>query len=109
MDQVALLRLVSEATRHGLLSALREGELSVGELVLAVAGEQTNVSHHLAVLRRAGLVSVRRQGRMQFYRLAGDEVARLIDQVRAVAAQLEQAAYTTSLGLPTGQAFHGYG
>jgi DNA-binding transcriptional ArsR family regulator len=109
VDQVALLRLISESTRHGLLAAMRGGEKTVGELVEAVKGEQSNVSHHLAVLRKAGLVAVRRDGRQQRYRLADAEVGRLLDQVRHVAVQLEQVAYTASLGLPVDPSFHGYG
>ena len=106
---MSLLRLVSERTRHAILTQLRLGESTVGALVGAMEDEQSNVSHHLATLRRAGLVAVRRDGRLQVYRLADAEVGRLLDQVREVAGRLERAAYTSSLGLSTDPAFHGYG
>lgn len=109
MDAVALLRLVSEDTRHALLDALRGGEKTVGQLVAALQDEQSNVSHHLGTLREAGLVLARRDGRSQVYRLADAEVARVLEQVAALAARLEQLAYTSSLGLPIDAAFHGYG
>lgn len=109
MDSVALLRLVSEKTRHALLEELRKGERTVGHLVTALGDEQSNVSHHLGTLREAGLVLARKQGRNQVYRLADQAVAKILEQVEALAARLEQLAYTSSLGLPVDAGFHGYG
>lgn len=109
MDAVALLRLVSEETRHALLDSLRAGEKTVTQLVTALGDEQSNVSHHLGTLREAGLVICRREGRSQVYRLADNEVAKVLEQVETLAARLEQLAYTSSLGLPIDAAFHGYG
>ena len=109
MDSASLLRLVSEATRHRLLEELRAGERKVGDLVAGTAGEQSNVSHHLAVLRDAGLVACRRDGRNQFYRLADPEVARLLEQVEGLAGKLDQVAYTSRLGLSATPGFLGYG
>lgn len=109
MDSAALLRLISESTRHALLKSLRGGERTVSELVAALHDEQSNVSHHLATLRREGLVAARRIGRKQVYRLADSEVGRMLDQVDALAARLDQVVYTTALGIPTDPAFHGYG
>ncbi len=109
MDSVALLRLVSEETRHAILDALRQGEKTVNDLVTKLADEQSNVSHHLGTLRDAGLVAVRRAGRNQFYRLSDPEVAKVLDQVEALAARLEHVAYTSSLGISVDASFHGYG
>lgn len=109
MESAALLRMISEGTRHALLQELRAGERTVGELVAALQDEQSNLSHHLAVLKGAGLVASRKEGRNQRYRLADAEVARLLEQVDQLAARLDQVAYSVSLGLPGGQAFHGYG
>jgi DNA-binding transcriptional ArsR family regulator len=109
VDSASLLRLVSERTRHGILQELRQGERNVAALVQALQDEQTNVSHHLAVLRDAGLVAARRHGRMQFYRLAEAEVGRLLEQVDALADRLDQVAYSSKLGLPAAGGFSGYG
>lgn len=109
MDAVALLRLVSENTRHALLDELRKGDRTVTQLVEALQDEQSNVSHHLGTLREAGLVVCRRDGRRQHYRLADAEVAKVLEQVESLAARLEQLAYTSSLGLPVDAGFHGYG
>jgi len=90
-------------------SALRGGERTVSELVAALGDEQSNVSHHLAALRKQGLVAARRSGRKQLYRLADPELAAMLDKVDALAARLDQVAYTAALGIPTDPAFHGYG
>lgn len=109
MEPVSLLRLISEATRHAILARLRQGEQTVGELVVALADEQSNLSHHLADLRKAGLVTARRVGRTQRYRLSDAEVGHLLDQVEALAARLDHVGYTTSLGMPVASASTGYG
>ncbi|MEA3136796.1 MAG: hypothetical protein QOJ26_350 [Thermoplasmata archaeon] len=109
MDAVALLRLVSEETRHALLTELRKGDRTVTQLITLLDDEQSNLSHHLGTLREAGLVVCRREGRHQHYRLADAEVAKVLEQVEHLAARLEQLAYTTSLGLPVDAGFHGYG
>ena len=105
----SVLRLVTEPTRHRLLRALLEGERTVGELVGQLQGEQSNLSHHLATLRDAGLVQVRRSGRHQVYRIADGEVARLLREVDALEGRLEQLLYSLRLGIPAGGQFHGYG
>ncbi len=109
MDPVALLRLVSQPTRHGLLKALLEGEATVGQLADGLRLEQSNVSHHLRTLRDVGLVTARRAGRHQRYRLAHREVTRLLQQIDVVAARLEAAALTKGLGVGIGSGFQGYG
>ena len=109
MDTAALLRLISEPTKHALLSALREGERTVSDLVATTGREQSNLSHHLAVLREQGLVRVRAVGRQRHYRLADRELRRLLEQVDALADRLEQVAYSSGLGLSLDSSFHGYG
>lgn len=109
MDAAALLRLISEPTKHGVLTALRDGERTVSELVAATGREQSNVSHHLATLRERGLVRARAVGRQRQYRLADRELGRLLEQVDHLADRLEQVAYSSGLGLSLDTSFHGYG
>lgn len=108
MDSVSLLRLVSEETRHALLGALRDGERTVTALVDALGDEQSNVSHHLKVLRDAGIVACRREGRAQLYRLSDAEVGRVLGAVEDLAGRLDRAAYTARLGIPVDAGFQGY-
>jgi DNA-binding transcriptional ArsR family regulator len=57
----------------------REGELSVGDLVAGAGVSQPAVSQHLAVLRQAGLVSERRDGRFVRYAARPHGLKPLID------------------------------
>lgn len=109
MDAVALLRLISHPTKHGILQALRRGEQGVSGLVEITGAQQSNVSHQLRTLRDAGLVRVRAVGRERRYRLADPELRRLLEQVDALAQRLEQVAYYSGLELPLEPGFHGYG
>ena len=63
---------VSDAARlAGLLGMSAAGELCVGDLALALEVTEDQVSYALKMLRLAGLVSFRKDGRMVFYRLSG--------------------------------------
>lgn len=68
------LKAIAEPTRLKILHALDDRELSVGEILAAVGSSQANVSKHLAVLRREGVVGSRREGLNVFYRVT-DETA----------------------------------
>lgn len=77
---VALLAALANPMRLHLLVALsRMGELSAGELQDAVGAEQSAVSHQLASLRRARLVTVRRDGRRRMYSLLDHHVAHIVE------------------------------
>jgi DNA-binding transcriptional ArsR family regulator len=60
---------VAEPSRRQILDLLRGGERSVGDLVARVGLSQPGVSKHLRVLRQAGLVEVRPEGKLRWYRL----------------------------------------
>jgi DNA-binding transcriptional ArsR family regulator len=69
---------VAEPNRRVLLDALAEGERTAGELAAALPGlSQPAVSHHLRVLREAGLVTVRADAQRRVYRLRPDGLAEL--------------------------------
>ena len=66
------LRAFGEETRLRILRLVSARELAVGELVEALGAPQARVSRHLAVLRRAELVTARREGNCLYYRMAGE-------------------------------------
>lgn len=68
------LRALSDEARLRLLIRLREGECNVSSLVVEVGIAQASVSKHLAVLRQAGIVAVRRSGTQAFYRVVDPTV-----------------------------------
>jgi len=61
--------LVADAMRQDLVQLLARTELNVSEIAERVTLSRPTVSHHLNLLRRAGLVRVRKQGREMYYRL----------------------------------------
>ncbi len=67
----SVLTLIADPTRMRLLFALDAAdELCVGDLALALEVSEDAASYGLRMLRTAGLVRRRREGRMAFYRLA---------------------------------------
>ncbi|HEY2165765.1 MAG TPA: metalloregulator ArsR/SmtB family transcription factor [Jatrophihabitantaceae bacterium] len=66
-----LLGLIQDPSRSRVLFALSAaGELCVGDLTLALDSTDDAVSYALKILRTAGLVSFRKQGRVVYYRLS---------------------------------------
>jgi DNA-binding transcriptional ArsR family regulator len=77
---------MAEPSRRQILDLLREGERSVNELVARLRLSQPGVSKHLKVLREAGLVQVRPEGRRRWYALTPEplaEVDRWLEPYRA--------------------------
>lgn len=70
--------MLADATRLRLLACLLGGEHDVTALTGAVGGARPAVSQHLAKLRLAGLVTVRRAGRRAVYSIADPHVRRLV-------------------------------
>jgi DNA-binding transcriptional ArsR family regulator len=75
-----LLRTLADPTRRSVFERLAgEGELSVSDLVAGAGVSQPAVSQHLAVLRQAGLVTERRDGRFIRYAAAPEGLKPLAD------------------------------
>jgi len=75
------LKALSDPTRLKILHTLEEGELCVGDVLARVGGSQANVSKHLALLRRSGVVASRREGTNVYYRVvdpAAFEICRTV-------------------------------
>lgn len=75
------LRLLADATRLRILNVLREGESSVVQIVGRVGASQPNVSRHLALLLRAGIVTRRPQGRQVHYRVVDPFVDQICEAI----------------------------
>ncbi|MGD0385025.1 MAG: metalloregulator ArsR/SmtB family transcription factor [Solirubrobacteraceae bacterium] len=73
------LEMLADPTRRRILELLLQRERSVGELVARFTLTQPAISRHLAALRAAGLVTVRRDGRLRVYRLRAEPLAELAD------------------------------
>jgi ArsR family transcriptional regulator len=78
-DLVQLFKLLADDTRLRILSFLQQtGELNVRELCRLLRQRQPSVSHHLALLRGAGLIDMRREGKHNFYRLVPARLEQLV-------------------------------
>jgi ArsR family transcriptional regulator len=67
-----VLKALADPERLKIVQCLREGPKRVGELSALLAQELANVSHHLGVLRHAGLVLDQKQGKFVVYSLHPD-------------------------------------
>ena len=62
------LKAMADENRQRILSVLQSGEMCESDIVEQLDLKQPTISHHLAVLRNANLVSTRREGKYVFYR-----------------------------------------
>ena len=75
-NQVDLIfRAFSDPIRLRILTLVQAGELCVCDLVEILQLPQPTISRHLSYLRRAGLVTVRRESSWSFYKLAPSRAA----------------------------------
>lgn len=83
-DELAtLFRLLGDPSRTRILYALLEaGELCVGDIASVIEASETKVSQALRLLRTAGVVRTRRDGRHMRYRLDDAHVRMLLDLSR---------------------------
>ena len=65
----SVFRAIADPTRRRIIEVLRKGERSVIDLAKALGRNLPNLSHHLTVLRTAGVVHQRRVGRSRMYQL----------------------------------------
>ena len=74
-DPVLFAKALADATRQKIMNLVCCEWLSVNEIVEQINVSQPTVSHHLAILREAGLVDVREEGKQSFYSLNQERVA----------------------------------
>ncbi|MDQ6959598.1 MAG: metalloregulator ArsR/SmtB family transcription factor [Mariprofundaceae bacterium] len=67
---VSKLKMLADSTRLSVLRTLMDGPKNVSELMTMLGVEQSLLSHHLCVLRDAGLVIANRSGKAMLYQLA---------------------------------------
>ena len=79
-DLVKGFKLLSDATRLQILFFLmRHGELHVRALCMLLGQSQPAVSHHLGMLRVAGMIEPRREGKHSFYHIVPGEFEHFLD------------------------------
>lgn len=75
------VRAMADENRQRILALLQQGEMSVSELVAHFSVTQPTISHHLAILRRARLVTVRRCGKQIYYKANPDCVVECCHEI----------------------------
>ena len=89
----AYFQALAEPTRLQILNLLRQGERSVGELAQLCGHSAANVSRHLSLLTRHGLVVRESRGNSAYYSIADPSVYKLCDLVCGnIARQFELTA-----------------
>jgi ArsR family transcriptional regulator, arsenate/arsenite/antimonite-responsive transcriptional repressor len=87
-----LFHALSDQTRLSILQRLRFGERCVCDLTDALDAAQSRLSFHLKVLKDAGLVTDRREGRWMYYTVNAEALAELGELVQTMASAPSPAA-----------------
>ncbi len=82
--EVEVFKAAADPCRLRILKLLKEGELCVCEIMTALKKPQSSTSHHLSILKEAGLVKERRDGKWSYYRLADGAVIEMIKQAKVL-------------------------
>jgi len=75
IDNVEFAKALADETRQHIMALCCCRQLSVNEIVDSLDVAQPTVSHHLAILRKAGLVKVQRRGQQILYTLNQERLA----------------------------------
>lgn len=81
MIESDIFRALGDPTRRAVYQRLSAREMSVSELRQGLPVSQPAISQHLAVLRAAGMVTERREGRFTYYRMEPEGLAPLLDWI----------------------------
>lgn len=74
-ETIAVTKAMSDEGRLRVLALLTSGELCLCQIIEILGLAPSTVSKHMSILRNAGLIEQRKQGRWHFYRLAEDNAA----------------------------------
>lgn len=75
----ALFKALGHPVRVKILQILKDGELCVCDLIDAIHIEQSNLSQHLSVLKKQGLIDCRKDGQKMMYWIAYPTVLQLLE------------------------------
>jgi DNA-binding transcriptional ArsR family regulator len=99
--KATLFRGFGDPSRLKILEILRDGPLTVGEIVETSELSQSNVSNHLGCLRDCGLVTAEKKGRYVTYQLSDDRVGDLLALAESLLADVARGVYEcTRYNLP---------
>ena len=82
--QAEILKAIAQETRLSILELLSNGERCVCEIFPAISQEQSNVSRHLNMMQKAGILTRRKDGLKIFYAIKHPEVLAIIALADAI-------------------------
>ena len=94
VDPVLFAKAIADETRQKIMSECCCCWISVGDLTNKLNVSQPTVSHHLAILRDAGLVNLREEGKQTFYTLNQENIVMCCGQLMIKFAPEEKATET---------------
>ena len=77
-DTAEIIAALADTGRLRIISALSVCEMCVNDMSVLLAVNQTTLSHQLRILRAAGLVKCKKQGKVVFYSLSGTSVPEMM-------------------------------
>jgi DNA-binding transcriptional ArsR family regulator len=100
-DVVEFAKAIADETRQRIMKACCCTRLTVSEITDKMGVSQPTVSHHLAILRDAGLVSIEREGRETYYALNQERITFCCGQLMLCFAPEEKVTRTVERALAT--------
>ena len=94
ISPVLFAKAIADETRQKIMSECCCCWISVGDMASKLDVTQPTVSHHLAILRDAGLVSLREEGKQTFYTLNQENIVVCCGQIMTKFAPEEKATET---------------
>ena len=91
--QAKLFRGFGDPARLNILQVLRNGPMTVTEIVASTGMSQSNTSNHLRCLRECGLVAAEQQGKYALYRLSDDRVGDLLAMAESLLSDVARGIY----------------
>jgi len=80
--EAEIFQAMSDPSRLKILTLLREGELCACEIMIGLDRPQSSTSHHLSILKDAGLIKERKDGRWSKYRLSEGAIIEMLNLVK---------------------------
>jgi ArsR family transcriptional regulator len=90
-NKVDILKALAHPTRLKILEMLCDGERCVCEINVLVEIEQSNVSQHLAILKKAGILTSRKEGSKVIYKVKYDGIFQILNMLDdLISEQIEE-------------------
>ncbi|MCS6846721.1 MAG: metalloregulator ArsR/SmtB family transcription factor [Anaerolineae bacterium] len=104
LDAVAFAKAIADETRQRIMKLCCCRRLTVSEITEQIGVSQPTVSHHLAILRDAGLVTADREGRETYYSLNQERITACCGRLMLTFAPEERITHQVDRALKRAQA-----